>query len=204
MTTSASESTAPTPERYRLEPKHALAAAGLLAVTLAILASFGRHWWCACGNAIPWSLEINGSHNSQHFIDPYSVSHFEHGLFFFIFLALFRDRLSLTWRLVAAAGIECGWEILENSSFIIDRYRAATISLDYYGDSMLNSVSDVLFAALGFVATSMLPKDRFWMWWWGIVLVCEFGLIFTVRDSLMINVIMLAHPIEAIRQWQAG
>jgi len=200
------EPTAPKapPERYRVEPKHALAAAGLLALTLAILASFGRHWWCACGSFIPWSLEINGSHNSQHFVDPYSVSHFEHGLFFFVFLALFRDRMSLTWRLVAAAGIECAWEVLENSTFIIDRYRAATISLDYYGDSMLNSVSDVLFAALGFVATSMLPKDGFWMWWWGIVLVCEFGLIFTVRDSLMINVIMLAYPIEAIRQWQAG
>jgi hypothetical protein len=198
-------STASSPaERYRIEPKHALAFAGLLTVTLAILASFGRHWWCACGSPVPWSVEINGSHNSQHFIDPYSVSHFEHGLFFFVFLALFRDRLSLTWRLVAAAGIECGWELLENSSFIIDRYRAATISLDYYGDSMLNSVSDVIFAALGFVVTSLFPKDRFWLWWTLVVLVCELGLVLTIKDSLAINVIMLAYPIDAIREWQGS
>lgn len=199
----------PAVEAYRFEAKHALAAGGLLAFTLAVLMSYGRRWWCACGSWVPWSFDINGSHNSQHFLDPYSVSHFEHGLFFFIFLWLFRSRLSLTSRLVCAAGIECGWEMLENSSFIIDRYRAATISLDYYGDSMINSLSDVLFASLGFVVTARFPsletdRRRFWIYWGLVVMVCELGLIFTVRDSLAINCIMLVHPIEAIRTWQAG
>jgi hypothetical protein len=197
--------TTPARETYRFEPKHAIAFAVLLALTLAVLRSYGRIWWCACGSWVPWSTDINGQHNSQHFVDPYSVSHFEHGLFFFVFLYLFRDRLSLAWRLVCAAGIECGWELLENSSFIIDRYRAATISSGYCGDSMLNSVSDVLFATLGFVVASMLPaRPKFWAFWVVIVLACELGLVFTIRDSLAINVIMLAHPIEAIRTWQSG
>lgn len=198
-----------TEERYAFERRHALGAAVLVGITLVLLASYGRRWWCACGSPVPWSFDINGSHNSQHFLDPYSVSHFEHGLFFFLFLWPLRDRLSLSWRLVCAAGIECGWELLENSSFIIDRYRAATISADYYGDSMINSLSDVIFASLGFVVTSRLPslataRGRFWAWWIGIVLVCELGLIFTVRDSLAINCIMLVHPVQAILDWQAA
>lgn len=192
-------------ETYRLEPKHYAAIAGLLAGTLAILRSYGRIWWCACGSWVPWSLDVNGPHNSQHFVDPYSVSHFEHGLFFFVFLYLFRDRLSLSWRLVGAVAIECGWELIENSTFVIERYRTATISLDYYGDSMLNSISDVIFASLGFVVASLFPaRPRFWAVWIAVVLFCELSLIFTIRDSLAINVIMLAHPVDAIRAWQAG
>jgi hypothetical protein len=192
------------PPGYRFTRAHAIAAAVLVGATLTVLASYGRRWWCACGSFVPWSTDINGQHNSQHFVDPYSVSHFEHGLFFFVFLLLFQSRLSLAWRLVCAAGIECAWELLENSSFIIDRYRAATVSSDYYGDSMINSLSDVIFASLGFVVASFLPKSRFWPIWIALVLVCELGLIFTVRDSLAINVIMLAHPVDAIRAWQAG
>ncbi len=189
---------------YRFTRNHFIAAAGLIVTTLAILASYGRRWWCACGSPVPWSFDINGPHNSQHFVDPYSVSHFEHGLLFFVFLLLFRARLSLAWRLVAAAGIECCWELLENSSFIIERYRAATVSADYFGDSMINSLSDVIFASLGFVAASFIPKRRFWVWWIALVLACELGLIFTVRDSLAINCIMLVHPLDAIRAWQSA
>ena len=192
-------------ERYEPKAAHAIAFGVLLAVTLTILRGYGRVWWCACGSLVPWSIDINGRHNSQHFVDPYSVSHFEHGLFFFVFLYPLRDRLSLTWRLVCAAGIECCWELLENSSLIIDRYRAATISADYYGDSILNSTSDVLFASLGFVAASFFPtRPRFWLVWIAVVLVCELGLVFTVRDSLAINVLMLIHPVDAVRHWQAG
>lgn len=196
-------------ERYGrvlgLEPRHAGAWLALTAVTLAILRSFGRPWWCACGSWVPWSTDINGSHNSQHFVDPYSASHFEHGLLFFAFLLLF-PKVSMAWRTVAAAALECGWELLENSSFIIDRYRTATVSADYYGDAVLNSLSDVIFATLGFVfAWAVVRHAKLgWPAWWASVAVCELGLIFTVRDSLAINVVMLAHPIEAIRAWQMG
>jgi hypothetical protein len=185
--------------------EHLIAGLLVTGATLTALKLFGRPLWCACGSLVPWSTDINGSHNSQHFIDPYSVSHFEHGLLFFVFLLLF-PKLSLAWRTVAAASLECGWELLENSSFIIDRYRTATVSADYYGDAVLNSLSDVIFATLGFLFTwQVLRHARLgWPAWWASILVCELGLIFTVRDSLALNCIMLVHPIEAIRDWQLG
>jgi hypothetical protein len=207
--TATSSAAAARLERYGrtlgLERAHVLAALPITAVTLATLRSFGRPWWCACGSFVPWSSDINGSHNSQHFVDPYSASHFEHGLLFFAFLLLF-PKLSLAWRTVAAATLECGWELLENSSFIIDRYRAATISADYYGDAVLNSLSDVIFATAGFVFSWAVVRHARLGWpaWWATVALCELGMVFTVRDSLAINVVMLAHPIEAIRVWQAG
>lgn len=189
----------------RLERRHALAALAITALTLLALRAQGRPWWCACGSLVPWSTDINGRHNSQHFLDPYTVSHFEHGLIFFVALLLL-PKVALAWRFVAAVGLECAWELIENSSFIIDRYRAATISSDYYGDSVINSLSDVIFAGLGFLVAWQIAKHAAlgWRAWWGLVAVCELGLVFTVRDSLMINVIMLIHPIDAIRLWQSG
>jgi hypothetical protein len=188
-----------------LGPRHAGAWLAVTALALLTLRSFGRPWWCACGSLVPWSTDINGSHNSQHFIDPYTVSHFEHGLLFFAFLLLF-PKVSMAWRTVAAAAIECGWELLENSSFIIDRYRAATVSADYYGDAVLNSLSDVIFATLGFVFSWAVVRHAKLGWpvWAATIAACELGLILTVRDSLAINVVMLAQPIEAIRAWQTG
>lgn len=205
MATAAEERLARFGQSLGIERQHVLTGLAITAVTLAILKSFGRPLWCACGSLIPWSADINGSHNSQHFIDPYSVSHFEHGLLFFAFLLLF-PKLTLAWRTVAAATLECGWELLENSSFIIDRYRAATVSSDYYGDAVLNSLSDVIFATLGFVFSWLVVRNikLGWPAWWVTIALCEFGLIFTVKDSLAINVIMLAHPIEAIRVWQSS
>ena len=189
----------------RLRREHVIAAVAITVVTLLALSAQGRPWWCACASVVPWSSDINGSHNSQHFIDPYTVSHFEHGLIFFAGLLLLPG-VALAWRFVGAVALECAWELLENSSFIIDRYRAATISADYYGDSVINSLSDVIFAGLGFlVAWQLAKRARLgWRAWWAVVIVCEVGLILAVRDSLMINVIMLVHPIDAIRAWQAG
>lgn len=197
--------TRPDLARLDLQRKHALAALGITAVTLLVLRSYGRPWWCACGSLVPWSTDINGSHNSQHFLDPYSASHFEHGLLFFAFLLLF-PKLPLAWRWVVAVSMECGWELLENSSLIIDRYRAGTISADYYGDSVINSLSDVIFAGGGFLVAWLCVRSAQigWRGWWALVLTMELGLVFTVRDSLAINVVMLIHPIEAIRAWQAG
>lgn len=188
-----------------LEPKHVAAGVGITLATLLALKSFGRPWWCACGSLVPWSGDINGSHNSQHFIDPYSASHFEHGLIFFLGLLLV-PKLSLAWRTVAAASLECAWELLENSSFIIDRYRAATVSSDYYGDAVLNSLSDVIFATSGFLFSWLVVRNARLGWpaFFAVMLLCEIGMIATVRDSLAINVVMLIHPIDAIRQWQAG
>lgn len=191
--------------RIAIRGTHFWAAVLIALGALLTLRTFGRPWWCACGSWMPWSFDINGSHNSQHWVDPYSVSHFEHGLLFFVFLLLL-PKLEMAWRWVCAIGLECGWELLENSSFIIDRYRAGTVSADYYGDSVLNSFSDVIFAGLGFVAAWWLfrrPQLR-WRGWWGVIALCEVGLIVAVRDSLMINIVMLVHPIEALRTWQSS
>ena len=205
MTNAAEERRARFGASLQLERKHILAGLGITALTLMMLKAYGRPWWCACGSLVPWSSDINGSHNSQHFIDPYSVSHFEHGLLFFAFLLLF-PKLSLAWRVVAAATLECAWELLENSSFIVDRYRAATVSSDYYGDAVLNSLSDVIFATLGFVFSWLVVRHikLGWPAWWATIVLCELGLILTVKDSLMINVIMLVHPVAAIRAWQSS
>jgi hypothetical protein len=145
-------------------------------------------------------LETNiwSSEQSQRVADPYSLSHVLHGVLFYAGLWLLARRLPLPVRLVAAVVLEAAWEVLENSPLIINRYRAVTIALGYTGDSILNSMSDVLMMMAGFVIASR------WRVWACVivVLVVELGMLFTVRDNLTLNIVMLIHPIDAIREWQ--
>ncbi|OYP36372.1 hypothetical protein CGZ80_08655 [Rhodopirellula sp. MGV] len=185
--------------------------AALIATAMATILYFmGRQVWCDCGNPTPWSWEVNSSHNSQHFIDPYTFTHVLHGVVFFAILWLFRSA-SIPWfgraipllpaqRLLIALLIEAAWEILENTPLVIDRYRAATISLDYYGDSIANSLADLASCLIGYLIASRLR------WQSSLVLfvVTEVVLMATIRDSLILNVIMLVFPNEAILRWQAA
>jgi hypothetical protein len=170
----------------------------IIAATVAVLYLMGRSWWCSCGSPVPWSWNIWSSHNSQHFLDPYSFSHVLHGLLFFAALCLLPKRVPIHVRFLIALTIEGLWEILENSPIIIERYRAATISLDYYGDSIANSISDMLACAIGFWIAASLR------WWWSVAVFCavEIVLVMSIRDCLILNIIMLCCPIEAIKQWQ--
>lgn len=160
----------------------------------------GRVWWCAVGDYAPWSWNIWTQHNSQHVIDPYSFTHVLHGVLEFWLIGLVFGRFSLAWRFALAILIESSWEVAENSSYIINRYREETISLDYFGDSIINSLADITCCGLGFVIAYRL---RFWR---SLILfiATEIVLIFWIRDSLIINIIMLIYPIEAIKRWQIG
>lgn len=169
----------------------------LIAMTIA-LATMGRRWWCACGTWSPASWDIWSSHNSQHLVDPYFFSHFLHGILFFGFLQIFAKYASPTTRVLLAMAIEVGWELLENSPLIINRYREATISLDYFGDSIANSLTDVVACMLGYWVTALLR-------WWTVplFLIIELVMVLTIRDNLALNVLMLVWPIDAIKHWQS-
>jgi len=177
------------------------AAAAALTLTLIVtLVSMGQPWWCKCGSWNPVSLDTWSMHNSQHLFDAYTLSHVLHGFVFFGLLGLASRWLAVGWRFVVALLIEAGWEILENTPLIIDRYREATASLDYFGDSVLNSTSDLWSCAAGFWVASKLP-------WWGTVLLfvaIELVMLGWIRDNLTLNVLMLLYPIEGIKTWQAG
>ena len=127
-----------------------LIAVGLIAVQALVEHAMGRVTICTCGYIKLWEGDINSSGNSQHLTDWYSFSHLIHGFGFYLLFWLVGRRWPIGMRFLAALALEISWELIENSSFIIDRYRAETISLDYYGDSIINSVSDTLTAVIGF------------------------------------------------------
>ncbi len=160
----------------------------------------GRVWWCEAGDYSPWAWNIWSRHNSQHLIDPYSFTHVLHGILEFWLIGLVFRKVPIVWRMVIAIFIEGSWEVAENSSYIINRYREETISLDYFGDSIFNSISDILCCATGFV---LAYKLRFWKSLF-LFIATEIILILLIRDSLIINIIMLIYPIDAIKAWQSG
>lgn len=173
-----------------------------IAAMILLIAFQGRIWWCKWDAPIYlWASDAWGTHNSQHLFDPYSFTHILHGLGFYGLLYLiFRRKISLAWLLFIAVLAESAWEVLENSNAVIERYRAATISLEYFGDSITNSFGDVLCCITGFFIAHKLA------FWHSLALfvLTEIVLIFWIHDSLLINIIMLIRPIEAIKTWQTG
>lgn len=172
----------------------------ILALVASVQLAMGRVPWCTCGTIRLWHGQVLSAENSQHLTDWYTPSHVVHGLLFYGALHLLAPRWPLSWRAVAATAVEAAWEIAENTDAVIRHYREATISLDYFGDSVVNSLSDILAMLAGFALAARLPV-------WGAVLLglgLELLALAAIRDNLTLNVLMLLWPSEAIRAWQSG
>ncbi|HWI77481.1 MAG TPA: DUF2585 family protein [Sphingomicrobium sp.] len=176
----------------------AIAALVIFAAAAAVLLLMDRPPICTCGTVVLWGPV--GPTQSQMLADWYSASHVVHGLLFYAILWLIARRTPVERRFLFALLIECAWEIVENTPMVIDRYRTATAALGYTGDSVINSLSDIVMMAVGFLAARKLPL------WGGIALLLALELVplLVIRDNLALNVWMLVAPSDAIRTWQAG
>ena len=176
----------------------------VVAVTILILKVMGRPFISNSGTVKLWHAEVVSSENSQHLSDWYSFSHIVHGFLFFFLLWLISKKIpqirKFSVGFVIAVVMESIWEVIENTDFIINRYREATIALDYFGDSITNSTADILFMSLGFMMASrlsVLASVSF-------VAGSELLLAIVIRDNLALNILMLIYPIDAIKEWQIG
>lgn len=163
-----------------------------------VLKTMSRLTWCACGEWNPWTGDVLGSHLSQHLFDPYSFTHILHGFMFGGLLSLVFSKRPLMFRFMLVVAVECGWEILENSPFIIQRYRTLTSSFGYVGDSIANSFGDIFCCSFGFWLSQKLGLRRSIVFF----LATELILLLWIRDSLVLNIIMLFFPLESIKAWQ--
>lgn len=187
-------------DNERLHSRTLFVAFLIVCATVLVLLLLGRTLICTCGTVKIWHGEVFSAENSQHIADWYSPSHFVHGILFYGLLAWLAGRLSLGVRFNLAVLAEAGWEILENTDFIIKRYRELTVSFDYFGDSIVNSVSDIGFMSAGFLLAWRVPV------WVSILvaIVLELLAAFVIRDNLTLNIFMLLFPVDAIKVWQIG
>ncbi|WP_261342152.1 DUF2585 domain-containing protein [Adhaeretor mobilis] len=176
-----------------------------MAVALCVLLWLGQPLFCHCGSLLFWISDAAGSHTSQHFTDPYSITHFQHGLVLCLFIGWIFEKWTastraVSWQLTLTVLIEAGWEVLENTPLVIDRYRTATVAVGYRGDALINSLGDIVCCILGWIVA------RYFGWRWTIVLfvAIEIALIIIIRDSLLLSILMLTSPVEGIREWQQG
>jgi hypothetical protein len=174
------------------------AAAAICVAVAAVELWMGRLPFGPDGRIGLWEGNIWSSEQSQRFADPYTFSHTIHGMLFYAILWLVARRAPVRARFIGALLLEGAWEVLENSPIIIDRYREATIALGYVGDSAFNSVSDIFFAGLGFL---FAWRARPWLTV-AVILAMEIGTAVWVRDNLALNIVMLIHPVDAIKAWQ--
>ena len=173
---------------------------GIITLQALILLAMGRVPMCTCGTIKLWHGVVNSSENSQHIFDWYSFTHMLHGIWLYLLTWLVLPRAPVVLRLVLAVFLEGAWEVLENTNLVIERYRASTISLDYYGDSIVNSVSDTFTMMFGFLLARMLPV-------WGtiaVIVAIELTLGYLIRDNLFFNILMLIYPLDGVKAWQSA
>ena len=164
-----------------------------------LLREQGRLLLCACGQFQIWTSDTCSANSSQQLLDPYSFTHVLHGVLFFLLITLAFRRMAPGWQLLLALFLEAVWEVFENTSFVIERYRTATAALGYQGDTVVNSFGDLACAMAGFLVARHLGVWRSLM----LFLFVELILIVWIRDSLLLEILMLVRPVEAIKLWQA-
>ena len=177
-----------------------LIAVVIFVAAAAILLAMGRNPICTCDTVDLWVGARDSPKTSQMLADWYSLSHVVHGLLFYAALCFVARRWPVEWRFLAALLIESTWEVVENTPFVIDRYRATTAALGYTGDSVLNSLSDISMMALGFLLARKLPVRASVL----LLIALEVVPLFVIRDNLTLNVWTLLAPNKAVQAWQAG
>jgi alkylation response protein AidB-like acyl-CoA dehydrogenase len=177
-----------------------VAAVAIGAIAAAAELAMGRHPICTCGTVELWVGARDSPKTSQMLADWYSLSHVVHGLLFYAVLWLVDRGWPVERRFLAALLIEASWEVVENTPFVIDRYRETTAALGYSGDSVVNSMSDILMMGLGFLAARKLPV------WAALLLLVVLELIplLVIRDNLTLNVWNLLAPNPTVAAWQSG
>jgi hypothetical protein len=184
------------PDRTRVLQIVAVGVVVLLMIVL--LRAQGRLFICACGQFEIWTSDICSSDNSQQLFDPYSFTHVVHGFLFFYLMVLVFKRLAPSRQLLLAIALEAAWEVFENSSFVIERYRTATAALGYQGDTVVNSAGDLLCAVVGFVIARQFGILNSLL----LFALVELILILWINDSFLLQILMLVRPVEAIKLWQ--
>lgn len=183
-------------------PQTAILVTGIVGAAAVALYLMGHPLICKCGYVKLWHFDVQSAENSQHLIDWYTPSHIIHGFLFYwlLWLAARWIPMSFGLRLVLAVAIEASWEVVENTDWVINHYREMTISLDYYGDSVINSVMDILFMVLGFYLAARWPV------WLTVIIAVALELFVgaTIRDNLSLNVLMFVWPLESVVEWQQG
>jgi hypothetical protein len=173
---------------------------GLAIATGGLELAMGRPLKYRNGAVRLWSGDIKSDQNSQQISDPYTFTHFIHGAAFYGLTRIVAPRASVVTRLIGATALEASWEVYENTDTVVERYRTETISLGYYGDSLINSAADIFACIAGFLLAWRLPRSVTMTW----VVVVELMLALWIRDNLTLNILMLIYPLDAVRVWQTG
>ena len=175
-----------------------IAMALVLLAMIVLLRAEGRMFLCACGQFAVWVSDWCSSNTSQQLLDPYSLTHLLHGFLFFWLIALAFRRMPRGWQVLLALLLESAWEVFENTSFVINKYRTETAALGYQGDTIVNSLGDLACALIGFLIARQLGVRRSLI----VFVLVEVVLILWIHDSLLLQILMLVRPIEAVKLWQ--
>jgi hypothetical protein len=185
----------------RISPtQYSLVALAFVASQALVLLALGQPAICTCGTVRSWMGNVQSSELSQQLTDWYTYTHVVHGFAFYLLLWLAAPRLPIGMRFALAIGLEAGWEVLENTPFVIERYRQSALARGYFGDSVVNSIADTIAAALGFMLARVLPV------WSSVALVvaAELFAAYMIRDNLTLNIIQLIYPNAPLSKWQEG